>query len=361
MNVGKANGRYIWPRTLRMPTRPPKLVYLDLNHWINLARTYSGDCAEETDKDILDFCFKSVEEKVAVFPLSLDTYIELQKTGDYQKRRNLREVIERISQYVVVLPRHVIAAHENEAVLDQIIGSNPEPINSMNYLDHGACRAAGLVGGIRVMSGNDEDITEEFRRSYVGGPEAFDKKVFEELLEFERRMIEGPPPEEEPDFRDMGYDPQKILDQYEWEAKHENELVRLLDKEPVWRCGRLRDVVSARELYSHINSTFKRGCDARGACSLDEIFPSIRDIREAFDSMPSFDVSVTLKTLLHKDAKHHWNNNDIHDLHALAVTLPYCDIVITDRAMASRAMQSGLADRLNTVVLSCLSDLRQRL
>ena len=31
------------PLTLRMPAQPPKLVCLDLNHWIALARVLSGD------------------------------------------------------------------------------------------------------------------------------------------------------------------------------------------------------------------------------------------------------------------------------------------------------------------------------
>ena len=48
------------------------------------------------------------------------------------------------------------------------------------------------------------------------------------------------------------------------------------------------------------------------------------DARRAFDSMPSFYASVTLKTSLHKNAIHRWTHNDVHDIHALALTLPYC-------------------------------------
>ena len=361
MNLGRVNESYVWPRTLRMSARPPKLVYLDLNHWINLARAFSGHRDGEKYKDILDFCLKSVEEKSAVFPLSLGTYIEIQKMENYRKRCDLRQVIERVSQYMVVIPRHLIATHEVEAVLDQIVGPNPRPINNINYLDHGACRAAGLVGGLRVMSGDGEDITTKFRQSYDDGPEVFDKKVSGLMLEFEREMIEGPSPEEEPELRKQGHNPEAILAHFEQESKGEAEWARLLDSEPVWRRGRLRDLVSAREILFHINTISKRGCVERGVHTLDEIFPSVKDTRKAFDAMPSFDAAVTLRTSLHKDAMHHWNNNDIHDIHALAITLPYCDVVVTDRAMASQAVQSGLADRLSTVVLNRLSDLRQHL
>ena len=355
MNSGRVDRNYVWPHTLRVPARPPQLVYLDLNHWINLSRAFSGHRDGEKHKDILDFCLKSVERKTAVF------YIEIQKTGDYQKRCNLREVIERLSQYMVVLPRHIVAAHESEAVWDQIIGPNSRPINDMNYLDRGVLRSVGLEGGIRIMSSNNEDITTEFRRSYVDGPEVFDEKVSEVMLEFERQMIEGPSPEEEEDFRKSGYSPEVTLEQYEQEAEHEAELVGLLDDEPKWRNDRLYDVVSARELLFHINHISKRGCIERGINSLDEVFHSVGDPRAAFGSMPSFDASVTLKTFLHKNAKHRWSNNDIYDIHALAITLPYCDIVVTDRAMAARAVQSKLAGNLKTIVLHRLSDLHQYL
>ena len=281
--------------------------------------------------------------------------------GDYRKRCDLRQVIEQISQFIVVMPRHLVAAHENEAVLDQIVGPNPKPVNDMDYLDYGVCRAAGLVGGFRVMSGDGKDITTEFRESYVDGPEVFDQKSLEMMLEFERQMIEGPSPEEEPELRKQGYNPEATLVHFEQEAKGEAEWARLLDSEPVWRRQRLRDLVSAREILFHINAISKRGCVERGVYSLDDIFPSVKDTRKAFNSMPSFDVAVTLRTALHKDARHHWTGNDIHDIHALAATLPYCDIVVTDRAMASQAEQSGLADRMHTVVLSRLSDLHRYL
>ena len=77
--------------------------------------------------------------------------------------------------------------------------------------------------------------------------------------------------------------------------------------------------------------------------------------------MPSFDVAVTLKTAYHRDATHRWTSNDIHDIDALGSTLPYCDIVVTDKAVASTAAQTGLSDRLNTVVLARVEDLVQHL
>ena len=359
--MNQTDENYIWPRTLRMPVRPPKLVYLDLNHWIALAKALAGHHDGKKDTALLDFCLRNVEEKIAIFPISLSIYVEVLKIRDYQRRCDLRKAIELISRYMVVTSRAIVATHEIEALLDQIVGPKPKPINTMDYLDWGVYRAIGRDGSMRVKSADGRDVTEEIRQSFPHGPQVFDQIVSEAALEFNRQIIDGPSPEEDSEFREQGYNPEKILEPYEQEAANELKQARILDDESKWRRGRLRDVVSACELLTQIHNIFNRGCNERGVGSLHSLFPSVTDTRRAFDSMPSFDASVTLKTSLHKNARHRWTQNDIHDLHALASTLPYCDIVITDRAMASQAAQTGLASRFKTIVLSHLSDLPEHL
>jgi hypothetical protein len=41
---------------------------------------------------------------------------------------------------------------------------------------------------------------------------------------------------------------------------------------------------------------------------------------------------------------------------ALGSTVPYCDMVVTDKAIAHHARQTGLADRLGTVVTAQLTE-----
>ena len=87
------------------------------------------------------------------------------------------------------------------------------------------------------------------------------------------------------------------------------------------------------------------------------MFDDEENTRRAFDSMPSFDVAVSLKVAYHRDPGHQWTVNDFPDIDALASTLPYCDIVVTDKAAASNAIRAGLGERLDTVILSRLADL----
>jgi hypothetical protein len=138
--VDQLEGSYVWPQTLRWPTPPPKLVYLDLNHWIALAKALAGHRDGKSHEDVLSACIRAVERGSAIFPISDTIYFEISKIGPHRQRRDLREVIEKVSRYFVVTARSVISAHEIEALLDRIVGPNPEPINTMDYLDWGVAR-----------------------------------------------------------------------------------------------------------------------------------------------------------------------------------------------------------------------------
>ncbi len=64
--------------------------------------------------------------------------------------------------------------------------------------------------------------------------------------------------------------------------------------------------------------------------------------------MPSSLVAITLKTRYHADSNHRWTTNDIHDIDALAVAVPYCDAVFTDKAAWNALTASAELRPLNT-------------
>lgn len=143
---------YVWPETLRLPVRPPKLVYLDLLHWVSLAKANSSHVDGDRFMDVLAACLDARDRGAAVFPISDATYMEVAKIGQHRQRRDLREVIERVSSYRVITSRVVVAQHEVEALLDRMVGPSPDPINAMDYLDWGVARAFGKMGGFRVVN-----------------------------------------------------------------------------------------------------------------------------------------------------------------------------------------------------------------
>ena len=348
----------LWPTTLRLPKRPPNLIYLDLNHWIELSKAHSGHEDGRKHRSILDACLKAVGEGKAIFPLSEFIYAEIAKITSYRQRRDLKEIIEQICRYMVVTSLSEVVTHEVETVLDQSLGPSPVPLSSTDYLGWGVSGALGRVTDIRVKSSGGVDITEEFRRSYPDGPEAFDSVLLNAELELNRKVIEGPTPQEEPKLRALGWRPEAIVQWYERITEDELDQARRFDENPTWRLGRTRDVVTAREVLVAVGDIFAEGFAARGPNSFDLFFAQKRDdLGSLYGAMPSLDVAVTLKTSLHRDPNHRWTNNDIYDIRALALAIPYCDVVVTDRSMWSHVTRHKLPERYDTVVIPRLAEL----
>jgi hypothetical protein len=349
---------YVWPSTLRLPERPPKLVYLDLLHWIRLAQANCGHPEGKAYQGTLQACVSAVAEGKAVFPLCASLYMEIAKIGQYRQRRDLREVIELVSGFRVVAARDWIARLEVEALLDEVAGPRPQEINPIAYLDWGVARAFGKIGGFHFIDdATGMDVTAEARLKHPDGPEAFDRKMVEAELLLNRRTIDGPAGQDEEDkLRALGWEPRAAYQVMLQRAAQELEQVERFDTYPAWRIHDLRAVIIAREISIEINEHLAAALDARGV-ELEQVFPEVEETRRAFSQMPSFDVSVSLKTAYHRDPRHHWTPNDIQDIDALASTVPYCDIVATDRQAASHLVQSGVAGRFGTAVIARLHDL----
>ena len=347
---------YAWPTTLRRPT-DVRLVYLDLNHWVTVAKVLAGHPDVDWCRDVVRQLSSSVERGQIVFPISLPIYVEILKIGNRRRRSDLRQAIEHLGRFFVITNRHVIVTHEVEALLDTLAGPNPEPVNPKDYLDWGALRALGMDGSLRVLNARGEEVTSDVRERFADGPDEFDRIVKEAILDLNRQILDGPSAKEEAEFRAQGYRPERVLKPYEDEAAAEHDFARRLDQDSRWRRGRLRDVVSAREVAFHINTILEAAASARGLATLDDIARSAPEPRRVFDAMPSFDVSVSLKTAIHRNPHHRWKNNHVHDINALASTLPYCDVVVTDREMAALVRRTKLDERLDTTVLYRLEDL----
>lgn len=254
---------------------------------------------------------------------------------------------------MVVTSRSVVSVHEIETMLDARIGPSSDPINARNYIDWGVMGAFGMNGDLVVRDRETgAEVTAEVRAKHGGGTEEVDRVAWQGQLDLNRSVLDGPTPgQDEADMRASGWKPRAAFAVAERRAQQEIEQVARFDADPSWRGARTRDVVAAREAIVEINEHLWKGLHDRGV-ELEVAFPDPEETERLWDSMPSFDVAVTLKTEYHLDPYHKWKPNDVTDIDALGSTLPYCDIVVTDKAIASHAVRTGLAERLGTVVLS---------
>ena len=84
-------------------------------------------------------------------------------------------------------------------------------------------------------------------------------------------------------------------------------------------------------------------------------------LTEMLRAVPELDVSITLSA----ERNEHWDRpitaNDERDIDALAVAIPHCAIVVTERFWCRLAERLGLAGRYGTTMLSDLTELPRML
>ena len=175
-------------------------------------------------------------------------------------------------------------------------------------------------------------------------------------LSLQQSVLAGPSPDEEPHMRSLGWDPRAAMTTARRRAEEETAQAARFSADPAWRRGRIRDVVSAHECVVELLDRIREAAEDRSV-TLGQLFANPEDGRRAFDSMPSFDVAVSIKTSYYQNPNHRWTVNDVHDIDALGSVLPYCDVVVSDKAVVSHVKRSGLEDRLGCAVLSRLADL----
>jgi hypothetical protein len=327
--VDDAVPEIVWPPRVVQPARPPALIYLDLNHYINLARTAAGLQVPDGYGSLLRAATAARQQDRAVFPLSGTHYMEMSGILDPAQRTTVAEVMESLSGFRVLLGRVTLAELEIDAMIGALLrqGSAAERIG---LLGPTFGWAFGMRGGLTIRDADGSDSSASMREEI--GDREFERIIAEATLAFERGMLAGPPDEEIAALRAAGYAPMKTREVTEKRAQQERDLSARLDEDDKWRRGRLRDVVSASELTHEWLDQITRATLARGT-SIGQVVGGDRERMRAFvEGMPSSRVAISLKTRYHRDGRHQWTANDIHDIDALAIAVPYCDAVFTDKA-----------------------------
>ena len=356
--VRQPSGQYHWPEKLILPERPPKLVYLDLNCWINLAKCYSGHPDGARFTTTLTACLDAYGSGTALFPFSELILMEITNIGQHRQRKDLREVLEALSGFKVVTSRSIVMELELDSMLNACLGHFDTGFNEVPHLDWGVMRALGKDGTPHIYDDAGNEVTEGVADASALGLGVVDCQTLlaHGSLMLNRAVLDGPSAAEEAKMSELGWRPKPTKQAVEQNAAIEQHLVELLNDDPQWRTGRLRDVISAREVHLNYNAMLWNQLSRRGV-AIYEAFPSEDITREAFDSMPSFDVSVSLKASYHRNPQHLWKRNDLYDIDAMAQAVPYCDVVVTDKAACSHINRCGLARRLGTKVIARLDDL----
>lgn len=335
MNKVPMAGRLIWASVMR-PQMP--LVYLDINHFIELARArVDASSARRGYADLLDATRRAVQEKRALFPLSGEHLWEITAIKSPRQRHDIADVMEELSGFNYLLGRPEIAQLEVEAGIEDIFGEPSQPL-AFPLVRPTFGQAFGMRGGVSIRYADGRDASVSARLEM--GDAAYERFIQRANYTIERGMLDGPGDEEVPTLRaQYGYDPEKSREGAESRLGFELDLTERLAKYPRWRRGRLRDVISAREIAHEWLDTInrvneQRARDGKGQLDSDD------DTRRLMAAMPHTQIAISIKTHYHRDPNHRWDTNDITDIDAASVAYAYCDAIFTDKAVRAALANS---------------------
>lgn len=336
-----------------MPADQPPLIYLDLNHWIGLAKaaTQHRDGARYTTA--LAVARDSVSRQKVAFVLSSAHYIEMSAIADPRQRENITAVMEELTSFKTIPSRTEIAAIEANAMVDsirRIVRSR----SKHRLLGYGVGHAFGH--------------SVQFRIGGVDGPEdpLAARPALAAILrladyQLQRSMLAGPLDSEVEDLRRYGWDPGPGRQTTQRRLQQELDQVARFDSESRWRRGRIRDVIAAREYLIELQETVRQVLEKRGFGEKDVIPANREGLRSFIRGMPSSEVAIELKAALHRNRSHAWTTNDIHDIDAMAAAVPYCDVVFTDAAVRGRIVDSRLGARMRSAMPRTVQDFTRKL
>jgi hypothetical protein len=342
----------VWPRLLGLPSDGVKIVYLDLNHWIYLAQAASGHPRSRYAANALDACRGARCAGTAVFVLSGTHYAEMLKINNPAQRRALADLMEELTDFAALVSRIVVMEVELSSMLDPF-AKLASPLSPVPLIGRGVRHTAGLQRGLKLM-GPSGDETDRIRERI--GEEAFIDPVADANLLMERSVLRGPTDDQVPELRAFGWNPEAVTEIAEKRAAEERAQSMRLDAESRWRRGRLHDLVSARELMIEFQNILPRALAERGL-ALSDVASDVNVARRFVRAMPSTEVSITLKAAWHRNRDKQWSANDIYDIDAMALAVPYCDIVVTEKACHHVLEASRLGHRMHTALLRSLEDL----
>lgn len=320
-------------------SRPPvPLVYLDLNHYIQLAKASRAGAGHTTGTGkaitvlpgydaLLDSARRAKLERRAIFPLSSVHFMEVAHAVPSPRQRgHVTDTMEELSDFAYLLGRPSLVQLEITAGLDKLYGTATS-YASVPLLQNSALWAFGRNSGFRfVNERTGEDLEPQLRKEL--GDEAFEKQLAEMNYLRERKLLEGPQDAEVPELRRRGYAPETYEVGTQSRLDFELETSAILDNDPAWRRGRLRDLVFGREVAHEWMRPLVLHLQQREQDGFRHDDPE--DMVALWAAMPQVQVAVSMKTHYHRNPAHGWKINHIADIDALAIAYAYCDAVFTD-------------------------------
>ncbi|WP_417218581.1 hypothetical protein [Arthrobacter sp.] len=314
-------------------------VYLDQNKWIDLARAESGHPQGARFVETLAVLKAAADDGRARFPLSMAHYYETGKQRDRRKREDLATTMTRLAGMLRIAPPHVIVPWEIKRALIDSFGLDV-PVEELDLFGLGVAHAAASPS-LRYVAPTEyrgvplpADVRQEIQRRAEP--------------EYERVILAGATPDGMPDDRRIVLNDMKHLtdDRFVDGQRNVADVLKSLGR------GRLNDVMVATAIADIIDPLLR--ISGQLGVDFDEIVDRLAHLVEA---MPSRWVEMSLRQARQANPQKEWSGNDLNDVTALAIAVPYCDIVVTEKSWAAMLTDAKVPARFGHVVTASLDEL----
>jgi hypothetical protein len=314
-------------------------VYLDQNKWIDLARAETGHPQGARFVETLAVLRAAAQDGRARFPLSLAHYYETGKQHDRRKREDLSATMMRLAGMLRIAPPHVIVPWEiRRALIDTF--DLPIAHEELDLFGSGICHAAASPA-LRYMA------PAEYQGVLL--PAHVQQELQSRVeSEFERAILAGASPDGFTDERRIVLHNVKHLtdERFVDGQRSVAEALKKLGR------GRLTDVMVATAVADIIDPLLRISSEL--GIAFNEVLDRMTHLVEA---MPSRWVEMKLRHLRQANPQKDWSGNDLNDVTALAIAVPYCDIVVTEKSWTSMLTDAKVPARFGHFVTASLDDL----
>lgn len=314
-------------------------VYLDQNKWIDLARAETGHRDGVPFVEALAILKQAVDDGRARFPLGSAHYFETGKQGDRRRRMDLASTMLRLAGQLRIAPPHVIVPWELRRALIEVFDL-PSVVPDLELFGLGVAHAFSAPS-LRYKA------PAEWRGIPLP-PEWQDDLQSRGSSVYEAMILADVAPEGMPSMTRLALHNHKNLT----DARFVEGQSAVADK--IRQHGRRKlDEIMLATAYTDIRTPLVLVATELGV-SENEVASKFKQVLEA---TPSRWVEMKLRHQRQANPQKVWEGNDLNDVTALAIAVPYCDVVVTERSWSSMLAAARVPQRFDTTVTPSLHTL----
>lgn len=306
-------------------------IFLDLNHWITLAKAVHGKAVRPEHTTACERLRDAIRNETIFLPLQITHLVEYSRNNNASRRQRMAAVFEEFSQNYFFAPWSTLLPYEFS-------------------------RAISIAFGL-------EDMPAE--------PVIFGKGVFFSLPEKAKELIR-----QNPNIRlglefheELSRLPGALYDllTFSNEAGRVKQLAADGERQASYATAcetarQSRDSIDVARRAQAALYTFQHQYELQlrlhsyGKSFDDFTNLGSEGMSEFFDYIPSLDVDRTLSVARDR----HWDRavkgNDVQDIGYLALAVPYCDVVLVEKLWGQLLRANKMDSKYRTVVLTDLAE-----